>query len=171
MNSGIIYQIYYNHPQHGMIRYIGSTTRSLTTRYYNHVKAFERWVNGLGHTIAIYPFWQRYGIDSFLVEEIKEVRFDNRDELRQEEQRCMEAMANINAVRAHRTIHDKRNDSRQYYQNNRDQIRSNMRTKGNQRVMCECGLEYNYSGKTCHIRTNKHRQRMELISESNNNNQ
>ena len=48
--------------------------------------------------------------------------------------------------------------TKEYYYANHEKCKLHLRTVGRAKIVCcDCGLQYNYSAKTCHVRSDKHK--------------
>ena len=141
----IIYKlINYDYPD---LLYVGSTT-NFTKRKQGHK---ERCLNEKSkkHNLKLYVSIREYGgWENWSMIKICDYPCNNRREAEQEEDKYMlELKANMNMVRAFRT-------KQQYREDNKHKI--------NEKLVCECGLNYTYNHKARHERTKKH---MDLINQ------
>jgi hypothetical protein len=92
--TGIVYRIEYK--QDPSIRYVGSTLNELKYRWRDHKQNFNTWVNGTGGTVSIYPYFQQYGIDNFIINEIKTYSVCDRKHLQVYEQLWVNKLTCVN---------------------------------------------------------------------------
>lgn len=67
------------------ICYVGSTSKSIESRWVGHQAAYDRWLKGC-ICITIYPYFQLYGIERFKIIIEKEYNVCDRNQLRAYEQ-------------------------------------------------------------------------------------
>lgn len=163
--KGYIYQIIQRGDLPNPIRYIGSTVNP-KKRWSTHRHRYKNMMNNnvVDDSISIYKHIFELGLHSFKCETLIEVDIETLQGLRAIEQQYIEKYDCVNKVKAFRSPKDKEAYNKQYNYINRSRINDLRRKGGKARVICECGMEYNYSGKTCHVRTQKHIRAMTLIN-------
>jgi hypothetical protein len=144
--------------------YVGSTITSLNRRFSLHK------CNAKVHpNIKLYKHFAKLGVEHFKIILIKLFPCNNKIELAIEEERTkIRLNAQLNMVRAHRTVEQKKEYDKEWkdrnYKNNRDKIllqtteyREKNRAKINERLFCKiCGKTYTRSCKSHHCRTKRH---------------
>jgi hypothetical protein len=142
----------------GSIRYVGSTSRTLDERWKAFKDAYNRHTTkGIGTRFSIYDAFDVYGMEAFQMNLLFNASLRDREHLLQYEQHFIESLRCVNKNRAYRSpevIREiKRIEARKFNARHREMLRA----KANRRVICDqCGVEYNYSGTTCHRRTQRH---------------
>jgi len=99
--------------------YVGSTFRTLSKRWIDHKNMFNRWLEGKTSTITIYPIEEKYGVENFRIELIKEYKVCDRKHLEMYETLwiCRLKSCNKNIPFRIRYLIQK-----QYRQDNKDQL-------------------------------------------------
>lgn len=135
--------------------YIGSTCFSLEKRLYQHIANYKRYLTGGYNYVSVFDIIQN---NNYRIELLESYKCNNKKELSKREGDLIK-LNKINCV--NRKIDGR--TKREYYFDNIDKFKlihkkniEKMRTKGRKKIKCSCGMSYNYSGKTCHIRTKKH---------------
>jgi hypothetical protein len=125
--------------------YVGSTITSLSQRFSSHKSKSKLYPER-----KIYKHFAKYGIHHFEIKLIKKYPCNNKLELEIEEERYKIMLnAQLNMVRAHRTV-----EQRKEYQN---EYREKNRAKINERLFCTiCGKTYTRKHKSRHCKTKWH---------------
>jgi hypothetical protein len=158
------------------IIYIGSTTRGLSNRWIGHISGYKSWMKGKSSTCSIYPYFKELGHGEFNIRLLESHEIDTKEQLRIHEQAAIERYPNaVNANKAHRTregyLEQVRNSVNRFKKNHPEQFRERQKKtyakhreeiieRGRHRVICDCGITYNQSGKTQHLRSRKHHEGM-----------
>jgi hypothetical protein len=97
--NGIIYKIEYS--KDPKIKYIGSTTKSIKTRFASHKNKYNRWLlNDEYGKCEIYEYFKMYGIENFNITSLGEYKIINKNHLLAYEQLWMNKLENINLNKA-----------------------------------------------------------------------
>lgn len=105
--NGIIYKIEYK--DNNKIRYVGSTTKSINTRYSGHKNKYNRWLlNDEYGKCEIFEYFKMYGIENFNITALGEYKVINKRHLLAYEQLWMNKLENININNAFVPISAKR---------------------------------------------------------------
>jgi hypothetical protein len=150
------------------IIYIGSTTLTMDTRWRAHLAGYKRWFRNCGLGCSIYQMFREHGVGEFNIRLISQHDIENRMELRKLEQDAIEAHPNaINTNRAHLSYEALQEVRLAYREANREKLNQasiKWNTENHDRVIersrsrctCDCGIVFNRSGKTQHLRSFKH---------------
>lgn len=154
-NNSIIYKIYCL-DNNVKDFYIGSTI-NLQPRINRHKSYYDN-----GRKIKLYDFIRNNGSwDNWTYEIIKHYKCNNRDELRIEEQKIINAMkSTLNDVKAYRTIEEAKEMRKELFCLKREDILKYNKTK----IICICGREINRNEKAPHSKTKIH---LKLIENKN----
>lgn len=155
------------------IIYIGSTTIGLSNRWAAHMSGFKSWMKGKSSTCAIFPYFKEFGYGEFNIRLLESHEVSNLKELRMLEQAAINRHSTaVNTKRAHQTkegyLEQVRACMRRFVENHPEKYRERQKRTYNkhrdkiielarERMMCECGIAYNRSGKTQHMRSRKHK--------------
>jgi hypothetical protein len=148
--------------------YVGSTITSLSQRFSVHKSKSKRYPER-----KIYKHFAKYGIHHFEIKLIKKYPCNNKLELEIEEERYKIMLnAQLNTIRAHRTVEQLKEYQNEYQneyrENNRAKInlkhseyyqknRAKINLKKNERLFCTiCGKSYTRAHKAWHNRSNHH---------------
>jgi hypothetical protein len=177
MTVGRVYAIVNNDES---IRYVGSTTKTLNQRFSTHKSNYKRWIDGKGRCCMIYHAIREHGIDSFHIEMLEEIEFNDKCELLQLENKYISELECVNKHSAftgiksdteqeYKKLYYEANQEKikekqkQYREANRDKIREKMkqylvanRDAINEKFDCECGGRYTHRHIAKHLRTKKH---------------
>jgi gas vesicle protein len=102
--------------------YIGSTIRSLKTRYSAHKSSFKYWINTKKHYCSSAKMFERHGLDNCKIELIENCVCNNKNELEGREAYFIEEYDDscVNSNKPCRT-------KAQYYVDNKDKIKEHRR--------------------------------------------
>ena len=156
MPVGRVYQIV---NEDESIRYIGSTTKPLVVRYGQHRSLFNRWLAGDSGLCTIFHGFRSHGFDSFKIELIEEIEFQDRSELLRIENKYIKEMQCVNKYAAYTGL-SMSEYQRQYREANRDALYA----KQNEKHQCECSGKYTKRNKIQHFRSKKHQQYLESLT-------
>jgi hypothetical protein len=95
--TGRIYRIIHNQSN---ICYVGSTIKTLKTRWSGHKKSFETYLKTNKNPASIYPFFKKYGIENFTIILIKEYEILDRKHLLVYEQIWINKLKPVNKTSA-----------------------------------------------------------------------
>ena len=129
--------------------YVGSTIQTLNTRFTKHKCEAKR-----SPERKLYKHFAKYGIHHFEIKLIKNYPCASRTALDIEEERYKLMLnAQLNTIRAHRTVEQKKEQenvsSTKFYQKNR--------AKYNESLLCKvCGKTYIRNNKSQHCRSKRH---------------
>ena len=116
------------------ITYIGSTAGTVNDRWYQHKKAYKKWLNNKekNSCIAIYPYFEQYSIDRFKMILIKSYDVVDKKHLYVYEQLAINRTKCVNTNAAMQLVGDKcmskhyreqnRDKRKEYYQVNKQSI-------------------------------------------------
>ena len=141
--AGYIYKIEYNEDKE--IRYIGSTTRSLKSRFKIHKLHYKEWLNNrMKGKCMIYLNFKKYGIKNFTMSLVKSYEVVDQKHLLAYEQLWMNKLSNINKNRAFSSTHDFKVKRREYRINNNIKINiyNKKYTNNNKNYFKEKSKEY-----------------------------
>jgi hypothetical protein len=139
------------------IVYIGSTIRTLNSRWAVHMGAYGRWeLNNSENACSIFHHFQEHGVNNFAIHLISEHEIEDQRQLHQFEQLIIDRTACVNARRAYRSpetkIQQGRDNAIRYQRENWTHIQA----RNKQRIECGCGKLYTYTNKARHERCNAH---------------
>lgn len=142
------------------IVYIGSTILSLDYRWRLHKNEYKRWMDGKKkHCSAmIYHSFKELGVDAFSISLISEHDVENRTQMHQLEQDVIDSTACCNKNKAYQSLSQEdyhKQYSKWYREHNSDKI--------NAKTTCSCGLTIYKRYKSQHIKTRKHKKRLEAL--------
>ena len=131
--------------------YVGSTIKPLNIRFSGHKSDAKRYPN-----IKLYKHFAKYGIHHFEIKLIKKYPCNNKLELEIEEERYKLLLnAQLNTIRAHQTVEQRKEQKNEYRENNRAKI--------NERLFCTyCGKTYTRQNELRHCRSNHHQKCVQL---------
>jgi len=153
--------------------YVGSTFNQLRHRWQNHKQDYKKWINRKCDKCSIYEKFKLLGIENFKIMLIKEYlvyREHKKDKkhLHSKEQLWINKLKCININCAFNPIPEKEYQKR-YYENNKDTIkeykkqwREDNKEKLRQKFNCSCGGKYTHDSKSKHMKTDKHKQLMNI---------
>ena len=139
--------------------YIGSTI-NLRRRKHNHAST------SLHAPSKVYQYIRNNGgFDNFDLFEIERIEFTDKHQLYARERFHLEQLRNSGITILNKNIPNRTH--KQYYQDNKTDIILNVRDyqntfrsivlqKKNQRITCDCGVQYNNSNKINHCKTQRH---------------
>ena len=130
--------------------YVGSTIQPLNIRFSGHKFDAKRYPNS-----KLYKHFAKLGVDHFEIILIKNYPCNNKLELEIEEERYKIMLnAQLNMIRAHQTVEQRKEQKNEYRENNRAKIR----LKQKERLFCAiCGKMYTRSHKARHCKTKWHK--------------
>jgi DNA-directed RNA polymerase subunit RPC12/RpoP len=116
--NGIIYKI--EHKDNNKICYIGSTTKSIKSRYSAHKHKYGRWLlNDDYGKCEIYEYFKMYDIENFNITVLGEYKVINKKHLLVYEQLWMNKLKNINLNKAFTPVNIKKHLSKcDYFKDN-----------------------------------------------------
>lgn len=138
--------------------YIGSTCRSLPSRFTSHLFAYKYWKeNGTGSKFSLFELFDEFGISNAQIDLIEQYPCLTKNELVLRESEYIKKCENkINKNIPGRTMI-------QYYQDNKDKlheyrIKNEKKTREyhNTKFICECGKELTMGNRARHMRSNYH---------------
>ena len=94
MRSGIVYRIEYKEDPN--IRYIGSTLQELKYRWRDHKMAYKGWLKNKERGVAIYPYFEKHGLENVSITTIKKYAVVDKEHLRVYETLWFNKLENIN---------------------------------------------------------------------------
>ena len=163
------------------ICYIGSTFNQLKQRWQGHKTKFKRWLKNkdvIGGRCSIFKYYEKYGIENFTIIKIKEYlvyRENNKDSrcLLAYEQLWINRTKCINnnmAFSILRKLQNKINTAKSYqdnkeYQDNKGftkQSKEERLIKRRTIINCDCGGKYQVNNKWSHIKTDKHKNNLNI---------
>ena len=166
MKTGFVYKLVSNFTKD---IYIGSTANKyLCNRLGNHHADYKRWKDGkTGYCSS----FQLFKLGPVKIECLEIIKFEHTQELRMKEGEYIRKLECINKKIPGRTLaeyyqdtkEDKKEYSKNYYQNNLQMIKY----KQEEKITCECGCEIARSGISTHRKSKKHKNRIlakEIIS-------
>jgi hypothetical protein len=144
--------------------YVGSTIKSLSSRFTRHIYA-SKWYPER----KLYKHFAKLGIDHFEIILIKNYPCAGKTELEMEEERYkIDLNAQLNTNRAHQTAEQKKEQKKEYdaqnYKKNRAKLllqttayyKKNC-AKINERILCKiCGKTYTKANKSRHCKSKRH---------------
>lgn len=130
---GRVYKIYPSKSKEGEI-YIGSTTQRLDSRFSQHICFYKAWKNGKRYKTKSYDLFEKYGIDSCVIELVQEYKIVDRLHLRVYEQlwlnkyRTMKDIKVVNASNAFGIIClSVKEYQKEYYEKNKEKIKEQIK--------------------------------------------
>jgi hypothetical protein len=141
--------------------YVGSTFSTLRNRWTEHKKQYKKYMNGnnRGKT-AIYPYFEKYGMDKFKIIKIKEYECVDKNHLESKEQLWI---SKSRCVNTNNTIRINKMSNKFYRENNKEKLilyRENNKEKVAKHkaeiYTCECGKTLTRGHKARHEKTQKH---------------
>ena len=140
--------------------YVGSTIKSLSQRFSVHKCHAKR-----SPERKIYKHFAKYGIHHFEIKLIKKYPCNNKLELEIEEERYKIMLnAQLNMIRAHQTVEQRKEQKNEYREKNRAKIN----LKKNERIFCKiCGKTYTRAHKAWHCKSNHHQNCVQLNQSKN----
>lgn len=166
--KGLVYKIVHNQSN---ICYVGSTLNTLSQRWQQHKQSYNKWLNGKGDCIAIYPHFKEYGIENFKIILIKEYEVMDRRHLETKEQLWISKLKSCNTnnpielplQKHYMKIYTTRNKEhlREVDRRYREKHLAQIKTRESKRYTCECGTTVRIYGKPRHQRSTRHKQWLE----------
>jgi hypothetical protein len=121
------------------LHYVGSTTRSLNTRFSLHKAHYQMWKDGLTNYISVFDIFERYNIEDCKIELLQSFPCATKYELRKREGEFIMMTKNVNKRVAGRTS---------------DEFK---RTVGREKHICTyCSNSYDLNHRTRHLASKKH---------------
>ena len=159
-------------------QYIGSTCQSLSKRFSNHKSKYKLWQDGKITKITVFDIFDEFGIENCKIELIENYECNSKEELERKEGQHIKNNECVNKIIVGRDKQEYRQDNKekikeykkQYYQDNKvlqkEQRKRNYQKKkekikvllekAKQIINCECGISYQISGKSNHLKSKKH---------------
>lgn len=134
--------------------YIGSTIRTLESRWKNHLRAYRQWLDGKVYAVSIYQHFQAHGIDNFSIHLMSEHEVESRQQLLQLEQQAMDQNDCCNMKRAYRSYEGYLECMRAVNKRWRDANFERLHKK----FECQCGSTYSYCNRATHFKSQRHQQ-------------
>jgi hypothetical protein len=170
MFTGRVYKIIHNQSD---IVYIGSTKNELRYRWKEHKKSFQKWVTDKEKqgTCSIYPYFEKYGTESFKIILVKEYEVCDKKHLEAKEQLWINKLRCINQrnllplptkVQQKNKYLKKRDHYLSKQKNYRETHEEQIKNKKTLKTFCDCGANVLKDGLARHKRSKKHQ---ESISE------
>lgn len=168
---GTIYRIVgVSHPE---LQYVGSTMDELRYRWKSHKNQFKTWLTNKDKyvTMSIYPYFELYGIEDFMMLKIKQYNVCDKKHLSAYEQLWMNKINCVNkynalggykckffqkyenAMRRDNNKEHIKLHSKEWRQKNKDIIRMRKQTL----TICECGREVTRACLWGHRQTKQHK--------------
>ena len=164
--------------------YIGSTTKELLCqRMTAHRKDYNRWKNGKRCLTTSFNLFEKYGIENCKILLLEEVNVNSNDELKAREAYYIKILSCVNKYMPLRTKKEWENDNKElisqkkkiYREINRDIIlgkqkfiresnKQKIREKAKEIISCECGSCVRKDFKSKHMKTTKHIQYIESLT-------
>jgi len=168
------------------LTYYGSTATTLKKRMIKHKSGYKRWKNGIGSNYKSFTLFDKYGFDNCQIKLVEDYPCQTKKELLIREDWYIKTMECINEKAAHITKEELREQTRQYYQDHKEdnkekrnetsrQYRQDHKEEINEkqlqnyhankeaisekkkeRIVCECGREFRKSYIARHRRTAFH---------------
>jgi hypothetical protein len=146
--------------------YVGSTAKKyLCDRKSLHVTNYRKWKSGTFSTkLSSFDILEFDDAEIYLIENYP---CQNRDELRTREQYWINQNKEIcvNKRPSFITLEQKRARNQAYDEKYKDEHREEINAKALlrslRRIMCDCGIEYNYGHKSRHLASKKHTENMQ----------
>jgi hypothetical protein len=154
--------------------YIGSTFNTIKHRFYKHKEHYNDWLNGSNKKCSIYEKFKLYGIENFKIMLIKEYQVyrenkKDRKHLLVYEQLWINKVKCINSICAFNCIPEKERNkqyNKKYKLNNHTKVLESKKKYYESikyvKITCECGSIINKHGKSKHMKTDKHKQLMNI---------
>ena len=122
--------------------YVGSTCLTLSQRLNQHEYDYKRYLNGKRGYVTSFEILEH---DNYQISLLQAFPCENNQELLVREGWFIKKYWDrlVNKRIEGKTIEEKRNDRNH---------------KKKEKLTCECGIQYNYSNKSNHIRSNKHKE-------------
>jgi hypothetical protein len=95
------------------IVYVGSTTMPLSRRWSAHKKNFRRWIENKGSGCSIFPHFNEHGIEAFSIHLVSAHEIENQQQLREFEQLLIDKTPCVNAIRAYRSVDQRKECNRE----------------------------------------------------------
>jgi len=128
--------------------YIGSTTQSLSKRFYEQKKHYKQYLDGKKHYITSFDILQ---YEDAYIELLEEFPCENKIQLCKREGELIRCSNCVNKRIEDRTI-------KEWFEENKDKIKEYQKKYREQnKVNCECGGSYcGLSNRINHLKTNRH---------------
>lgn len=133
------------------LKYVGSTTRSLSCRLSEHKRDYKRYLNGKYSYVTSFKIIETGDYDILILEEFP---CDTKEELHDREAYWIRRIECVNKYIPSRSSKYWKKYQKEYYKDNKDVINA----KRNIKNECECGGRYTNNHKAEHMRSKKHRQ-------------
>lgn len=145
--------------------YVGSTCLTLSQRLRKHEYNYKYYLEGKTNYVTSFEILEN---DDYQISLLQSYPCEDNKELLVKEgwyqKKYYDRSVNKNTVG--KTIEEKKQEAKQYRQDNKEAIHKKQNIKGKIKITCECGIQYNKSGKTQHLRSNKHKEYMTTESDS-----
>ena len=157
MTIGYIYKIQPTIEHQPDEIYIGSTTKKLNERLYNHKYNYGRYLNGKYNNVSVFKLFDKFGLNNIEIVLLQEIDFNDKKQLTDLEGRFIKDNACVNKCIMGRTM-------KEYYNANKDkkieyqkQYRKDNKNKLQQKHMCNvCGGKFTNEHKSQHFKSKKH---------------
>jgi hypothetical protein len=153
-------------------QYIGSTTIGLSQRLAQHVSSYKSYTNGKGHFVTSFLIIENDNYDIVLIEKCA---CNSKEELHVRESHYSQSMDCVNKVKNQglkNLIGEKAYKHQHYEQNKLDislkgkQYRAindkSIKSKKNEKHVCDCGSNYTQSNKSQHCRSQHHQDYIQI---------
>lgn len=170
--------------------YIGSTTRKLCKRFYDHRSGYKKFQLGKYDKITVFDIFDEFGIENCKIELIENYPCSSKEELERREGELIKDNICVNKIIPRRTEKEYYEDNKEkikerkdkyntiYYQNNKgkikektknyyelnkDIIKEKTKIYQSQIINCVCGLQFRRDNKSKHLKTKKHQKHISQI--------
>ena len=165
--------------------YVGSTVETLNNRFAKHKDKYKHYLNKTHFFTTVFGIFDEFGVENCKIELVENCSVNSKEELLAKEGEHIRACECVNRCVAGRTQkkyreefpefikhinHQHYQDNRQYRleqvkeyaRNNPDKVKETKRKQyekiKDKKYTCECGATVLQTGKSRHLKTNKHQQ-------------
>lgn len=145
--------------------YIGSTTLSLVSRLGEHRRALKFYTEGKGKNHHTKSF-EILKYDDFYIELIENYPCNNKEELTKREYQMIRENNCVNKLKGiYTNIQDWREQNKEHIKEYSKNYEEKRREERKEKIKCECGCYISKCNITTHLKTKKHINEMERVSE------